>query len=95
MSGILLALIAAVSWGSIVLVSNKLGGDENSQTIGTTLGALLFSIFIFIFVQPDLSLLVCSVGFISGLFWSIYYCFVYRMKKSASFIEDVLFVSPV
>lgn len=71
MTGILLALLAAVSWGSIVFVSNKLGGDEDSQTLGTTVGALLFAIAVFIYKRPDLSTLIWTVGFISGLFWSL------------------------
>ncbi|KIY20506.1 glucose transporter GlcU [Mesobacillus subterraneus] len=71
MTGILLALLAAVSWGSIVFISNKLGGDEDSQTLGTTGGALLFAIVVFLYKRPDLSTLVWVVGFISGLFWSL------------------------
>jgi glucose uptake protein len=71
MTGILLALLAAVSWGSIVFVSNKLGGDEDSQTLGTTVGALIFAIAVFIYKRPDLSTLIWTVGFISGLFWSL------------------------
>ena len=71
MTGILLALLAAVSWGSIVFVSNKLGGDEDSQTLGTTVGALLFAVAVYIYKRPDLSTLIWSVGFISGLFWSL------------------------
>ncbi|WP_053362437.1 GRP family sugar transporter [Bacillus sp. FJAT-27251] len=71
MSGIFLALLAAASWGSIVFVSKKLGGDENSQTLGTTVGALLFAIAVYIYKQPDLSMLIWIVGFFSGLFWSL------------------------
>lgn len=71
MTGILLALLAAVSWGSIVFVSNKLGGDEDSQTLGTTIGALIFAIAVFIYKRPELSTLIWTVGFISGLFWSL------------------------
>ncbi|MBD1378742.1 GRP family sugar transporter [Metabacillus arenae] len=69
--GILLALIPAVTWGSILLVSSKLGGDDYSKTVGTTLGALLFSIGVFIFSQPEMSMLVWIIGFISGLFWAV------------------------
>ncbi|PWW26954.1 glucose uptake protein [Cytobacillus oceanisediminis] len=71
MTGILLALVAAVSWGSIVFVSNKLGGDEDSQTLGTTLGALFFSMVVYLFKRPDMPNAVWAVGFISGLFWSV------------------------
>lgn len=71
MSGILLALLAALTWGSIVFVSNKLGGDESSQTLGTTLGALLFATAIYFYIRPELSPLIWVVGIISGLFWSV------------------------
>lgn len=38
---ILIALIPMVAWGSIALVSGKLGGDANQQTLGMTM-VLLF-----------------------------------------------------
>jgi glucose uptake protein len=69
--GIIWALITAVCWGSIVLVSEKLGGDFHSQTFGMTLGALLFSLIAFFIVQPDLTMMVFAVGIISGIFWVI------------------------
>jgi glucose uptake protein len=69
--GIIWALITAVCWGSIVLVSEKLGGDFHSQTFGMTLGALLFSIIAFFIVHPDVSWPVFAVGAISGIFWVI------------------------
>ncbi|WP_044640583.1 GRP family sugar transporter [Risungbinella massiliensis] len=68
---ILLAIIPAITWGSIVLVSVKLGGDEYSQTLGITIGALLFSIGIYWFSNPNLSWTVLIVGAISGFFWVI------------------------
>lgn len=71
MSRILLALLAAVCWGSIVLISNKLGGDAYSQTLGTTVGALIFSMAVYFFSAPALSLPVFIVGMISGFLWTI------------------------
>lgn len=71
MTGILLAILAAVTWGSIVFVSNKLGGDEDSQTLGTTIGALLFAIGVYFYKMPHLSSVTWAIGFISGLFWCI------------------------
>lgn len=71
MTGILYALIPAVAWGSIVLVTVKLGGDPYSQTLGTTFGALIFSIVMYFFVHPNLSSLIWIVGLISGVFWAI------------------------
>jgi glucose uptake protein len=68
---ILLALIPALAWGSIVLLNVKLGGGPYSQTLGTTIGALLFSIVIFLFVQPPLSPTIFIVGILSGLFWAL------------------------
>jgi glucose uptake protein len=71
MSGILLAVITAACWGSIILVSNKLGGDDNSQTLGTTIGALIFAGAVFLFVRPELSPLVWGAGLASGALWSL------------------------
>jgi glucose uptake protein len=69
--GIVWALITAVCWGSIVLVSEKLGGDFHSQTFGMTLGALLFSLVAFFVVQPDITMTVFAIGAVSGIFWVI------------------------
>ena len=68
---ILLALLPALFWGSIVLFNVKLGGGPYSQTLGTTIGALIFSIGVYIFADIKLSLLVFGVGVVSGLFWAL------------------------
>lgn len=68
---ILLAILPAIFWGSIVLFNVKLGGDPYSQTLGTTIGALIFSVCIYLFVHPDLSPLIIGVGIVSGLFWAV------------------------
>jgi glucose uptake protein len=39
---ILIALVPMLAWGSIGLVSGKIGGDANQQTLGMTIGAFLF-----------------------------------------------------
>ena len=39
----LLALIPALAWGSIGLVSGKLGGNAYQQTLGMTFGALVLT----------------------------------------------------
>ena len=71
MSGILLALIAAVCWGSLVLISVKLGGNAYSQTFGITLGAFLFAIFMLFFSDPVFNRTVWIIGMISGGLWAI------------------------
>ena len=71
MIGILLALIPALTWGSLVLVSVKLGGNAYSQTLGITIGSLLFAIAMFFYAEPELSPIVWSIGLVSGIFWTI------------------------
>ena len=44
---LLIALVPMIAWGSIGLVSGKIGGSANQQTLGMTIGALLFSIVVF------------------------------------------------
>ncbi|MTV82495.1 GRP family sugar transporter [Secundilactobacillus folii] len=68
---VILALIPAVCWGSIGLISGKLGGTSYQQTLGMTVGALLFGIFSVFYFHPQLSSLVWIVGIASGLFWSV------------------------
>jgi glucose uptake protein len=71
MIDILLALIPALTWGSLVLVSVKLGGNAYSQTLGITIGSLLFAIAMFFYAEPELSPIVWSIGLVSGIFWTI------------------------
>jgi glucose uptake protein len=71
MIGILLALIPAVAWGSLVFVSVKLGGNAYSQTVGITIGSLLFAVGVFFIKSPELTLFVWGIGFISGVFWAV------------------------
>lgn len=68
---IFLAILPAIFWGSIVLFNVKLGGGPYSQTLGTTLGALIFSIVVYIFMKPVLTPTVIGVGIVSGLFWAL------------------------
>lgn len=68
---ILIALIPAVMWGSILLVSTKLGGEPYNQVVGTTFGALIFSIVVLFFISPDFTWTAIIVGFISGLLWAL------------------------
>lgn len=44
---LLIALVPMVAWGSIGLVSGKIGGDANQQTLGMTIGAFLFHSLLF------------------------------------------------
>ena len=68
---ILLALLPALAWGNVLLVSVKMGGGAYSQTVGMTIGALFFATIMYAFTTPALSLTILIVGFISGLFWAL------------------------
>ncbi|MCP1122019.1 glucose transporter GlcU [Bacillus sp. AFS018417] len=68
---ILLALLPALAWGNILIVSVKMGGGAYSQTVGMTIGALFFATIIYAFTTPALSLTILIVGFVSGLFWAL------------------------
>ena len=71
----LIALIPALAWGSIGLISGKLGGTANQQTLGMTWGALLFALITTLFSWSHFvatnSWKLWIVGLISGLFWSL------------------------
>ncbi|MCO6018370.1 GRP family sugar transporter [Carnobacterium divergens] len=66
---ILIAMIPALAWGSIGLVSNKVGGTAYNQTLGMTIGAFIFSIGIYFVYQPVIDMKVMIAGVLSGLFW--------------------------
>jgi glucose uptake protein len=68
---ILIALIPALCWGSIGLVSGKLGGNAHQQTLGMTIGALVFALGAYFAYHPVLNVKVFLVGIASGLLWSV------------------------
>ncbi|TVX91751.1 GRP family sugar transporter [Paenibacillus agilis] len=68
---ILLALVPALFWGTLLLVSSKLGGKAHHQLVGMTFGALLFAIGIYLFKQPELSTTIWTAGIISGVCWAL------------------------
>lgn len=71
MIGILFALVPMIAWGSIGFVSNKIGGNAKQQTLGMTLGALVFALVAFAIRRPEMTLPIFIIGFVGGLLWSI------------------------
>ncbi|GKT03417.1 GRP family sugar transporter [Furfurilactobacillus entadae] len=69
--GILIALIPVVAWGSIGLVSGRLGGSAAQQTLGMTMGAVVFGIIAWFIYQPALDAKVWIAGTLSGLLWVV------------------------
>ncbi|GAF38993.1 glucose uptake protein [Agrilactobacillus composti DSM 18527 = JCM 14202] len=67
--GILFALITAVCWGSIGLVSNKIGGTNQHQILGESYGILIFALLMFFIKQPTIDLKTTFVGLASGFFY--------------------------
>ena len=68
---LVIALIPMFAWGSIALVSGKMGGTANQQTLGMTIGAFVFSLVVFFILQPTMTVATVIFGFISGVFWSV------------------------
>lgn len=68
---ILIALLPALLWGSVVLINVKVGGSPYEQIMGTVIGAFLIGIGVYIFVQPALNWKILLVGIVSGAFWAL------------------------
>lgn len=72
---ILIALIPALCWGNIGLVSGLMGGSEKEQILGTTWGAfILYGILTLIFKDNYLANCTAELwisGLIMGLFWCL------------------------
>ncbi|MGY3778630.1 GRP family sugar transporter [Isobaculum melis] len=68
---LLIAIIPAIAWGSIGLVSGKMGGNAYNQTLGMTIGAFLFSLGVFFVYQPTMDWFIIGVGLLSGMFWAL------------------------
>ncbi len=68
---ILMALIPAVCWGSIGLISGRLGGTSYQQTLGMTVGAVIFSLFALFYFHSHLTGMALLVGIVSGLCWAV------------------------
>lgn len=69
---ILIALLPALFWGSVVLINVLVGGGPYNQIRGTTFGALIIGIILLLtgnaeFGDPT----IIIVGLISGAFWAL------------------------
>ncbi|MBS9335090.1 GRP family sugar transporter [Fructobacillus sp. M1-13] len=82
---IILALLPALFWGSVGLVSSKMGGTAPQQTIGMATGALIFGLAtMFAFVLPNgfyMGMDVWVVGLLSGLVWAMGMAFQFLLFK--------------
>lgn len=75
MGSILIALIPALCWGMVGIISTKMGGNAGQQTLGISVGSVLLGLCVTLFyvipqnIHVDIKIWV--VGLLSGLFWSV------------------------
>ncbi|MEY9140473.1 glucose uptake protein [Mammaliicoccus lentus] len=67
----LIALLPALFWGSVVLINVKVGGGPYNQILGTTIGAFIIGILLFIFGDVEFTFRTIIIGMISGAFWAL------------------------
>lgn len=82
----LLALVPALCWGGIGLLSGKLGGTAKQQTLGMILGGFLFAVIYslfgikeFIAIQSDF---LWFIGIFSGFLWAVGQTFQFVAMKN-------------
>ena len=69
---LLIALLPALFWGSVVLINVYVGGGPFNQIRGTTLGALIIGIVLLLTGNTEFDKpIVIIVGLISGAFWAL------------------------
>nr|WP_281169984.1 GRP family sugar transporter [Schleiferilactobacillus shenzhenensis] len=61
--------MTAACWGSISVVSHKIGGSSQNQILGESYGILFFALIYYLIEQPTISLQTMLVGLASGLFY--------------------------
>lgn len=69
---LLIALLPALFWGSVVLINVFVGGGPYNQIRGTTLGALIIGVILLLTGNTEFDKpIVIIVGLISGAFWAL------------------------
>ncbi|ANZ32748.1 GRP family sugar transporter [Staphylococcus carnosus] len=68
---LLIALLPALFWGSVVLINVLVGGGPYNQIRGTTLGALIIGVILLLTGHASFEPKVIIVGLISGAFWAL------------------------
>nr|WP_263314974.1 GRP family sugar transporter [Mammaliicoccus sp. Marseille-Q6498] len=67
----LIALLPALFWGSVVLINVKVGGGPYNQILGTTIGAFIVGLFLFVFGDVHFTSTTIIIGIVSGVFWAL------------------------
>lgn len=69
--GYLIALVPALCWGVMPLISTKVGGSSGNQVFGLGLGALIVSCISMLVIRPSIGLVPFLVAVVSGACWSM------------------------
>lgn len=78
-----LALIPALGWGMMPILSKIMGGKSEEQLIGTTIAALLFGLLFSLFQQVTYQTVSFIICFLSGVFWAVGQYFQFRALEKA------------
>lgn len=82
----LLALVPALCWGGIGLLSGKLGGTARQQTLGMILGGFLFAVIYSLFGIKEFiavqSAFLWFIGIFSGFLWAVGQTFQFVAMKN-------------
>lgn len=71
MMNILIALIPALGWGSMPLITGKIGGSSANQIFGVGAGASIIGLIAFIFTKPTVSMPAFWLAVLCGALWTI------------------------
>ena len=66
----LIALIPALGWGFMPLITGKVGGSEANQIFGIGAGASLVGLIAFLLIHPQVSMKVFLFSLLCGALWS-------------------------
>lgn len=67
----LIACIPILTWGLVPVISTIIGGKAVEQSMGISLGSLVFALIIFAIKKPEINFHIIWIGLASGLFWAI------------------------
>lgn len=68
---ILLTLIPALAWGILPLTVARINGKPINQIFGTAVGTLIVSLFVVLFLQPNVDLKSFIMAALAGAFWIV------------------------
>lgn len=68
---ILIALIPALGWGSMPIITGKVGGSPVNQIFGIGAGVSIIGLLAFAFTRPTVSLTAFALAILCGALWTI------------------------